>query len=382
MADTQPKRPTILWVWHDRPSLVGSGSQQRAAHVIAALREFFTVHVVLLRDGRRAPAATDAALLEPCGMSTDVADGGSLVRLKEEVSAVAMVLFDFTTAFELRRVLGSLGPLYIDLDELLSKRQERFLATPGLSPERQDELSRGFKLFVMLERQLLHQFRGVFVASVKEQRHLESLVDMRLVTVVPNATADRRRLPPATPKTPRTVLFVGTLDYFPNIDAVNYFLSEVWPLLLARYGKGVRFHIIGRHPPADFRPETVAGVTLSPCCDDLISAYREAALAVVPIRCGGGTRIKILEAFSFGRPVVSTPIGAEGLAVKPGRELLIADNPCDFAEACMQLLDSPRKAERLVEEAARFVRIHNSPEAVRKAVEGSVLVQNHAHASL
>lgn len=374
------RRPPIIWVWHDWPARAGAGSQQRAALILDALAEVFQVHILIV-GGRQGGArrASDAELAESASWREvgEAEAAAAVVCLKAEVAAAAVVLFDFTTAVKLRPVLGSLGPVYIDLDELLSKRQSRFLATPGLAVSLHEELKRGLQLFRMLERRLLPIFRGVFVASAVEKENLRTLVDLDVVTVVPNGTRHHSMLPPVNREAPRVILFVGRMDYFPNHDAAQFFLTHVWPRLRARYGERVRFHLVGRHAPASFRPQSHPGVDYSPCCEDVVPAYEEASLAVVPLRSGGGTRIKILEACALGRPVVSTTVGAEGLGMKPGQHLLIADDPEAFFQACVELLEGQDRAAALVAAAGDYVRRHHSAAAIKRAVHNSLLVRRH-----
>jgi glycosyltransferase involved in cell wall biosynthesis len=171
-------------------------------------------------------------------------------------------------------------------------------------------------------------------------------------------------------------MFVGRMDYFPNHDAARYFLGEVWPLLRGCYGDDVRFHLVGAGAPPSFHPEEIEGVVFDRSRADIVPVYREASVAVVPIRSGGGTRVKILEAFALGRPVVSTTMGAEGLDVEHGRHLLIADTAEAFADACAALLDDQEKVAAFVAVAADWVRRHHSTTAVRTAVASSVIVRD------
>jgi hypothetical protein len=380
-ARPERRRPPLLWAWRDRPKRSGTGSQQRAALVIDALAEWFTVHLILIHEGHGFGDEPDAEPMLRCSSSVEVAQSeaaAAIGRLRDEENAVAVVLFGFTTAVALATALRHLGPLYIDLDELLSCRQQRFAATPGLPREQRDEFLRSARLFQMLERQLLPLFQGFFVASAVEQRNLRGLVPPERVTVVPNATRHRSPLPPANSEAPHTLLFVGKMDYFPNLDAMAFFLGDVWPLLRSRYGDRVRFHLVGAHAPDAFRPDAWPGVIHSRHCCDVLPAYAEASLAVVPIRSGGGTRVKILEAFALGRPVVSTTLGAEGLEIEPGRHLLTADTPETMAEACAELLDEPDRAAAIAAEAAAFARARHSPEAISQAVGESDLVRDRA----
>jgi glycosyltransferase involved in cell wall biosynthesis len=373
-------RPPIVWVWHDVPARLGSGSQQQASQVLAALAEFFTVHIVVIRGDR---GFTDLVVGDTgctCHSIHEVRESeapAAVVRVQAETSAVAVVLFDFTTAIVLRAVLPALGLVYIDLDELLSKRQQRFLNTPGLAPNLHDGMKRRLKMFQVLERKLLPVFQEFLVSSEIEKQNLGGLVPPSMISVVPNATWRQSPLPPADPLTVRTIMFVGRMDYFPNLDAMAFFLREIWPRLRARYGEQLRFHLVGSYAPSSFRPETLPGIAYSPRCKDVIPAYREASLVVVPLRSGGGTRVKILEAFALGRPVVSTSIGAEGLEVEPGQQLLIADDPEAFAEACISILEDPGRSAALAREALAFVRAHHSPDAVQRAIRACSLIRNH-----
>lgn len=384
MTHQVDKRPPIIWVWHDWPARAGAGSQQRAALILDALAEVFQVHILIARGRQGFTCRSSSAELAESASWREVGESeaaAAVVRLKAEVAAAAVMLFDFTTAVKLRPVLGSLGPVYIDLDELLSKRQSRFLATPGLSISLHDELKRGLQLFRVLERRLLPIFRGVFVASAVERDNLRNLVDLDLVTVVPNGTRHQSMLSPVDREAPRVILFVGRMDYFPNHDAVKFFLTDVWPHLRARYGERVRFHVVGRHAPASFRPQLHPGVDYSPCCDDVVPAYERASVAVVPLRSGGGTRIKILEACALGRPVVSTTMGAEGLGVELGQHMLLADDPQAFFQGCVDLLEGQDRAAKLVGAAGDYVRRHHSPAAIKRAVHNSLLVRQHVAGS-
>lgn len=151
------------------------------------------------------------------------------------------------------------------------------------------------------------------------------------------------------------LLMVGNLAYYPNTDAAIFFCREVLPRL-APTAHRLRVAILGSAPP----PEVLAlgqhpGVAVLADVPDVKPYYAAARLAVAPIRAGGGSRIKILEAFAHGRPVVSTRIGAEGLSVVDGRHLLIADTADEFAAATARLLADRALAGRLVQEARLLI---------------------------
>jgi len=157
-----------------------------------------------------------------------------------------------------------------------------------------------------------------------------------------------------------TVVFTGSMDWDANVDGVGFFIQEVWPLVRARQPRA-RFVVVGRSPPASLlahaRPDS--GIEFTGWVDDVRPHVRGAQAFVIPLRVGGGTRIKAFEAMAMGCPVVSTAVGIEGLASTPGEHHLEREEPAAFAEAVLALLEDgalrdalSRRARALVE--ARF----------------------------
>jgi glycosyltransferase involved in cell wall biosynthesis len=160
------------------------------------------------------------------------------------------------------------------------------------------------------------------------------------------------------------VVFVGSLDWLPNQDGVAFFVDRVWPLV-RQVKPGAVFQIVGRNPPRSVRRlQQVDGVEVVGTVPDVRPYLARAAVVVVPLLVGGGTRIKIFEAMAMGKAVVSTTIGAEGLPVTSGNHLLLADSPSDFAQAVIQLLNDGNRRVRLGETASRLVNTHYSTEIV------------------
>jgi glycosyltransferase involved in cell wall biosynthesis len=152
------------------------------------------------------------------------------------------------------------------------------------------------------------------------------------------------------------VLFLAALDWYPNLDALDYLLKDILPLI-QQASPSARLRIVGRRPPAGLK-ERIArcpGVEFVGEVADVRPFLTRAAVVAVPLRIGGGSRIKILEALAMGKAVVSTSIGAEGLAVKDGVHLLLADAPADFAARTVTLLKSPEERLRLGENGRRLV---------------------------
>lgn len=168
---------------------------------------------------------------------------------------------------------------------------------------------------------------------------------------------------------PIDLLMVGSLGYYPNADGALFLCRDILPRL-ARGGPRPRLAIVGSKPPASVRAlGERPGVRVLADVPDVAPYYAAARIVVVPIRAGGGSRIKILEAFAQGRPVVATSIGAEGLAVVDRRHLLIADSAGEFAAAIERLLAEPTLAADLVQGARRLVDERYSFERVAREIE-------------
>ncbi len=177
------------------------------------------------------------------------------------------------------------------------------------------------------------------VVSEAEQRAMQTFAPPgSRIAIIPNAVdAGANRPDPACPPQPATLIYSGAVTYSANLDAVTYFIQEVWPRIRARAPQA-RFTVTGGTGSVDVRAlADQPGVTFTGYLPEVAPAVRASWAAVVPLRVGGGTRLKILEAMALGTPVISTRKGAEGLNVHPGEDILIADTPDALAEAALQL---------------------------------------------
>ena len=209
------------------------------------------------------------------------------------------------------------------------------------------------------ERLACHQMDRVVVCSEADRAALQSIMPGLVATIIPNGVdsayfrSDAARGEPSLPL--HSLAFTGKMDFRPNIDAVVWFVREVWPAIRAQV-PDARFYIVGQKP--HLRVAALAdepGVTVTGAVDDVRPYIAGAAVYVVPLRIGGGTRLKILEAMAMGRPLVSTTIGCEGFPLTSGRQLVMADRPADFAAACVDLLRDPEKGAALGREGRQFV---------------------------
>ena len=186
--------------------------------------------------------------------------------------------------------------------------------------------------------------------------HVAAVYPACQAVAVPNTVV----LPPALSRSARAsgrhVLFVGNLSYLPNADGIAAFVRDVLVELRARLGAGVVLRIAGSAPVTEVKElASRPGVELVANPPDMAPHYAWADLAVMPLAAGGGTRIKLLEAFAHGVPVVATTVGSEGVDALHGTHVLIADSPAAFVDACAELLADPTRAARIAAAARRLV---------------------------
>jgi len=221
---------------------------------------------------------------------------------------------------------------------------------------------------------LRHFERGLtrlpYEFAVCSEMDKQALGDGSRIWVVPNGVELPLAQPTPRPSTAELVLlFVGEMSYAPNIDAVQFFTRKIFPHI-RREIPAVRFMIVGREPDHavkalhDGQSIIVTGSVPS------VEPYLEkATLVVVPIRFGGGTRIKILEAMAHGKAVVSTRVGAEGLDLESWKHLLVTDSPSSFTDACLLLLRDRPLRERIAAEGFHLVRAKYQWGMIERLVE-------------
>jgi glycosyltransferase involved in cell wall biosynthesis len=217
------------------------------------------------------------------------------------------------------------------------------------------------------ERAAVIRSNRAFVCSEIDRQYLRRTMRVRNVDVIPNAVA---RVDDGELAEEPNVLFIGTYGYGPNVVAAEYLIREVWPRL-SRICPNARLLIAG--PGAEVLAgfdNPPRGVEFLGFVSDLPALYRRTRVVCCPIQSGGGTRIKILEAASYGVPVVSTPLGAEGLTFAPETEILLRSSAADLAQACATVIMDDGRARRLGALARERVRAHYSRDAVVTRMRG------------
>ena len=358
--------PRALFLTPEAPYPVSGGGALRSASLLEYLGSRYAVDVIVFRE----PGAADPAGSIPGRLIREVRvldlphhsraplarvarNAGRLLRgtppLNDRFSGFSAGMSDFLHGrrYDLaviehfwcapywEQIAPHAGTVVLDmhnLESVLMARSAETVSWPAACAFR-----RFAEASLELERQWLPRFSLLLAASNEDAERLRGIAPQSRTHVYPNAIP---LVPePAVPEE-HVIAFSGNLEYDPNTDAVRYFRSRIWPLLRRRW-PGLVWRLIGRNPEAIRR--YIRGdprIQVSGPLEDAVEALAAAQVAVVPLRAGSGTRVKILEAWAAGRPVVSTTLGAEGLSARDGEHLLLADTPEHFAEAVSSLLES------------------------------------------
>ena len=260
---------------------------------------------------------------------------------------------------------------YLDLDDIESNTRRRLAElyhTNGLYSQARRE-QQAADMYARLERELLPRFDGIYVCSQQDKNQLSTQVSGQNIEVLPNVIRLSSDPRPAQNSGPFTFLFVGNLAYYPNEDAVMYFLEHVLPCLRQRAQHPFCLTVIGSGQSRRLRHyQRIPEYRHMGYVSELAPYYEQSDAVVVPLRAGGGTRIKVLEAFSFKRPVVSTTIGVEGLEVEDEKHLLMADHPQHFAEQCCRLMEDKQLSASLTTNAFACLVTHYTQAAMQRTL--------------
>jgi glycosyltransferase involved in cell wall biosynthesis len=188
---------------------------------------------------------------------------------------------------------------------------------------------------------------GATAVSAGDAEVLRSFNPALKVRVIENGVDTDYFRPQERPVDRNTIVFTGSMDWRPNQDAALYFAAEIFPILQPRRPR-IRAYFVGRNPSRGVMElARIPGLYVTGAVDDVRPYLAQAGAFIVPLRIGGGSRLKILEALAMGKAVVSTTIGAEGLRVKDGENIVIRDGPREFAEAVLACLDDEALARRI-----------------------------------
>ena len=245
----------------------------------------------------------------------------------------------------------SLPRTYFDLDDIEHLAFSRSIEQPPLWAGKPLFYLR-LPIIKRWENRAIRASHSTFVCSDLDREYLSRKFGYDNVVEIPNAV----ELPKVRGRLDKqTLLFLGFLSFHPNTIAADHLIKNIWPTVLSVLPEA-KLIIAGAKPEylTSYR-EKPKGVTFVGFVDDLAKLYEEVTAVCCPILYGSGTRIKILEAAAYGKPVVSTTLGAEGIHLRDGEEIFLRDDPNSFAEACIQLLTNESLAVRMGQQARSVI---------------------------
>jgi PST family polysaccharide transporter len=410
----------ILCVMRMPPALGGHGGSQRAWHLVEALRPHGRIHFVLVyRDVDRDCVDT---LLDDLASRVDSItrinipgwnprraklfglfhpDFFNLARMRSQeaprlsrrqLQAIAAKLPvrtpDIVFAGRLCSacIMQSLidagllsAPLrVVDFDDIMSKFRLRQISAEGASMGRQWRALAPLdaQLIARAEQRIAQNWHAVSVCTDEDVAILQEEHPDTPIVKVPNVL-ERDALPLRAADGRTNLLFVGNLGFGPNVSGLQTFIEQAWPRVQQAV-PDTKLTIVGLNPTADFIAFAAQhGLAVHANAPSLRPYYEQADIIIVPILFGSGTRIKILEAMAYGRPVVSTTIGAEGMSLEHRQHLMLAGNMAEFADHIIELARNPQAAQHMADRARAYQQAHYRPAAIHAAV-GSLIAAGRA----
>lgn len=217
-----------------------------------------------------------------------------------------------------------------------------------------------YQKMIRFEKRFLNKAEHVLTVSDADKDFFSDFVDRSRMTVISTGVDTEYFRPDDGHERPNSLVFTGSMDWMPNEDGVLYFMRSVLPLIRREIPE-VSFTIVGRKPSEKLRTAaSESGIRVTGTVDDIRPYVREGSVYVVPLRIGSGTRLKIFEAMAMGKAIVSTALGAEGLPIRDGVDISIADSPEEFSRKVCLLIRDGQQRRRLGSAARELVEQHYS----------------------
>ncbi|MDD5431445.1 MAG: glycosyltransferase family 4 protein [Candidatus Omnitrophica bacterium] len=396
------QKKDILWVNTVFPEPPTDGNKLRNYNLIVNLSEFYNIHLVTYSD-RKDPIYLEGLLSRVCKTINTVELSEGPVSLYEKIANRLGTFLAFEPKFcrfsEEKKLKNKIDfivdnhpivciicaspwvarlclpktkiPLILDEQnvEYILMKNLFSIEKPGLR-----KVSRYFDFLAtrIFEEKLLNKFEAVTVASENDAFILNRL-SKREYSLVPNGVDLEYWKYGYKRNNSKKLVFSGGMSYFPNVEAMSYFLEDIFPKILEK-DPSVRLVIAGKNPSLELKKQVkIFGdtVCLTGFLEDMRPIMYEASVFVVPIRAGSGTRLKILEAMAAGIPVISTSKGAEGLRVTNGENIIIADTAHEFVKYVLELVNNDelrcllaKNARKLVEELYGWSSVTNNMQKV------------------
>jgi glycosyltransferase involved in cell wall biosynthesis len=240
----------------------------------------------------------------------------------------------------IRQLFGRI-PTVLSAHNVEAQIWERYYLTE-INPAKKAYIYLQWQKLLRYEAKAACLYTSVSTVSEPDKEQFVKQYGCKQVTVVPNGVDEQYFAPEHIELQHDTMVFTGSMDWRPNQDGVRYFIEEVFPLIRQKRAAAT-FTVVGRKPPFWLQElaEHTDGVTVTGTVDDVRPYIARSVLYVVPLRVGGGSRLKILEAFSMNKTVLSTTVGAEGLDIDDGKNILLRDTPQAMAETACEILSDP-----------------------------------------
>jgi glycosyltransferase involved in cell wall biosynthesis len=405
-------KPRLLFISPVLPSPDGPGLAMRPYYQIVSLSQIYSIH--LLVAGSFPANATDTAHIKPycdhmdylyryrysgwklkqwrrsCRLMDNLrhlikgndlnflSDSGDRKYLQHDKTLAMIANTKFDRVHVFRLYLNSIAEILkehglksfysLDIDDIESETQR---SISGLFSRNRDfiralRLKKESTIYFNVETKSLPAYDQIFTCSRQDKETLQNRFPDKVITVLPNVVSIPPKARSHKPDQVLTILFVGTMGYYPNTDALLFFAGQIAPILRKRCGQQWHLRVVGTPPQKKWirRLKHFPEIKLSGFVKDLYPEYEAADIVVAPIRGGGGTRIKILEAFAHGVPVVSTSKGVEGLDVENGVHLFIEDDAGLFADACIRLMNDSLMRDEISRRAFGLAASQYSPEII------------------
>jgi len=219
------------------------------------------------------------------------------------------------------------------------------------------------------EKMMSSLYSQVAVVSEPDQAVFVNHYECKKVTVVANGVDEKYFYPTPSKMKANSMVFTGSMDWRPNQDGVRYFIEEIFPIIKKRIHDAT-FTVVGRKPPQWLvaLAERTEGVVVTGTVDDVRPYISESMLYVVPLRVGGGSRLKILEAMAMEKVVLSTSVGAEGLDVSDGKDIILKDRAQDFADAACEILKNPGQFNQYEKVGRELILVSYTWDAISKVM--------------
>lgn len=299
---------------------------------------------------RRAPDLLSALPINVASDRTPAA----VAAVEQALSAESfdVVVFDFVHAAVLRPA-SLKGATVCFTHNVEAEIFERHAKTAASAPLRWLWASQAAKMR-RFEREALARFTRVVAVSERDAKMFEKNDGLKTARAIPTGVDLDFFSWQAPAGGAPTVVFTGSMDWEANVDGIRFYIDEVWPRVRAQVPHA-QLRVVGRHPPVSLTQRNVPGVSFTGFVDDVRDHVRDAQAFVIPLRVGGGTRIKAFEAMAMGLPVVSTSIGIEGLDVDHGTHFLRADGAEALADATLRLIADDALRQKLSRAARSLV---------------------------